>query len=68
MPTTSVAQCTCAVSNLGFIYIYELPIVSRTNPELMKLLVGPIHQLYAVHFECFEMTWEMFLLWMNFKD
>ena len=23
MPTTSVAQWTCAVSNLGFIYIYR---------------------------------------------
>ena len=25
MPTTGVAQWTCAVSNLGFIYIYGWP-------------------------------------------
>ena len=36
MPTTDVAQWTCAVSNLGFIYIYGLDYGAPSSKQPVK--------------------------------
>ena len=51
MPTTGVAQWTCAVSNLGFIYIYTIATQQKVVPSHGAYSSHQTRALYLFDFE-----------------